>query len=104
MAYCQSHTARLISRRATALSWEHLMGRDSAQVEQRLPVQVKGCREDLSSALTGVAQEISVPVGAFLKVPSQGLHLHTSNKFRPFVSLQKPHKSANLKEKCYGPA
>ena len=38
------------------------------------------------------------PSGSFFKVPSWGLHLHTSNKFRPFVSQLKPHKSATWKK------
>lgn len=57
-----------------------------------------------SDAVTGVVEEISIPVGAFFKVPSLGLHLQTSNTFRTFVSLRKPHKSANLKEKPRGQA
>lgn len=56
-----------------------------------IPVQVKGYSVDLNA----VAEEISIPV---FKVLSQGLHLHTSNTFRPFVSLLKPRKSATWKK------
>lgn len=35
-----------------------------------IQAQVKGYPVDLSVALTGVAEEISIPVGAFYKVPS----------------------------------
>lgn len=50
-----------------------------------IPAQVKGYREDVSVALTGVAEEISIPVGAFskcrLRVFTCKLQTHSDSLF-----------------------
>lgn len=62
-------------------AWKSLtdMWADRCTGGKWIPGRVKGHRGDVNAASAGVDEEISILVGAFSKVPSWGLHLHTSN-------------------------